>query len=104
MSEYIDREKVLKILENSLNFSKTELNTAHKQFQKGCVSAIEDDIGNISHMPTEDVVPRSEVDNLIVEFKALVKGYLLDRGLYLTQVKNALNYAETELKKKYIGG
>ena len=57
----------------------------------------------IETAPTADVAPRSEVESLIVEFKALVKGYLLDIGLYLTSVKNALNYAEAELKKKYIG-
>lgn len=33
----------------------------------------------------------------ISEFKELVKQYLLDKGLYLTAVKNALEYAETNL-------
>ena len=75
MAEYIDREKALKFLENSLNFSKTELNTAHEEFQKGCISAIEDDIGNISHMPTEDVVPISEVEALIDERDRYKKYY-----------------------------
>lgn len=35
----------------------------------------------------------------IAEFKELVKEYLLDRGLYLTAVKNALKYAENKMRK-----
>lgn len=60
---------------------------------------------------TADVVPISEVEKakqevarkLIAEFKDLVLRYVQDRDLLLVVFKNAVNYAETELKKKYIG-
>ena len=42
-------------------------------------------------------VPENDV---ISEFKELVRQYLLDKGLYLVAVKNALEYAE----KKLTGG
>ena len=38
---------------------------------------------------------------IIADFKKLVKNHLLERGLYLAAFKNALAYAEEELKKKY---
>jgi hypothetical protein len=34
----------------------------------------------------------------IAEFKELVKEYLLDKGLYLNAVKNAMEYAEKKMK------
>lgn len=40
---------------------------------------------------------------VVREYKELVKQYLLDRFILPVFVKNALNYAETELEKKYIG-
>ena len=47
---------------------------------------------------------QSEVAAKIVnEFKQIVKQYILDRDLYLVVFKNALDYAEAELKKKYVG-
>ena len=42
------------------------------------------------------IAPRSEI---ISEFKELVKQYLLDKGLYLVAVKNALEYAEKKMLK-----
>lgn len=52
--EYIERGAVLKILENSLNFSKNELDVG--EYRIGCIAAIEDDIGNVKHIPSVDVV------------------------------------------------
>ena len=40
---------------------------------------------------------------IVDEFKQIVKQFTLDRGLYLVVFKNALDYAEAELKKKYVG-
>ena len=71
MPRYIDLDKALAILENSLNYSKTQLGNTNEEYKKGCIAAIKDDIGNVSHMPTEDVVPRSEVEQLKVEFEAM---------------------------------
>jgi hypothetical protein len=34
---------------------------------------------------------------LITKYKSLVKEYLIDKGLYLVAVKNALDYAEKEI-------
>lgn len=76
----------------------------------------------------EDVVPKSEVDkakrevvqrymlkadgslemiptveSVTAEFKCLVLNYIRDKDLLLVVFKNALEYAEAELKKKYIG-
>lgn len=42
-------------------------------------------------------------EEIIAEFKSLVLNYVQDRDLLLVAFKNALEYAETELKKKYIG-
>lgn len=51
---------------------------------------------------------RSEADfkteiamDVIDEFKNLTRQSLLDYGLYLVAFKNAIAYAEVELKKKY---
>lgn len=40
---------------------------------------------------------------IVAEFRDLVLKYVQDRDLLLVAFKNAVNYAETELKKKYIG-
>jgi hypothetical protein len=39
---------------------------------------------------------------IIDEFKQIAKQFVLDRDLYLVAFKNALDYAEAELKKKYM--
>ena len=60
-------------------------------------------------IPTADVVPRSEVEKakqevareIIHEFKNMVINYVKDRDLLLVAFKNAVAYAEAELKKKY---
>ena len=57
-------------------------------------------IDRFAEYENADVVPRSEV---ISEYKKLVKQYLLEKGLFPVLVKNALEYAETELKNKCIG-
>lgn len=54
MPEYIEREAALKTLEKSLIFCESELETG--EYRKGCIAAIQDDIGNIKHLPTADVV------------------------------------------------
>lgn len=54
MAEYIEREAVLKVLNNSLNFSENELLIG--DFRRGCIAAIKDDIGNVKHIPIADVV------------------------------------------------
>lgn len=73
----------------------------------------------IRNAPTSDVVPRRgttymikadgslemipTVESVIAEFKGLVLDYIRDKDLLLVVFKNALEYAETELKKKHIG-
>ncbi len=47
---YIEREAVLKVLENSMEFSIKELKEG--KYRSGCIAAIKDDISNISHLPT----------------------------------------------------
>lgn len=50
---YIKREAALEILLQSLIYTK---NTFHEgEFRAGCLAAIQDDIGNIKHMPAADV-------------------------------------------------
>ncbi len=51
--EYIEREKALKYLYNSLSFSEKELDMG--DFRRGCIAAIQDDIGNIANLPAADV-------------------------------------------------
>ena len=60
MAEYIEREAVLAHLRKSLSVCYTEFDDG--DFRKGCVAAIEDDIANVNHIPTADVVPKSEVE------------------------------------------
>lgn len=44
-----------KVIEKMLRFSReSELETG--EYRKGCIAAIQDDIGNIKHLPTADVV------------------------------------------------
>ena len=50
---YIERETVLKVLENSMEYSIKEFEEG--EFRKGCIAAIKDDISNISHLPPADV-------------------------------------------------
>lgn len=38
---------------------------------------------------------------VVEQFKEIVKHYLLEHGMYFTICKNALKYAEAELRKKY---
>lgn len=71
MAEYIEREKALEILERSMNFSKTELDKG--EFQKGCIAAIKDDISNIKHMPSADVVPRERYNRAMDGLKAVLE-------------------------------
>ncbi len=52
--------------------------------------------GSLEMIPT--------VESVISEFKGLVLNYVQDRDLLLVVFKNALEYAEAELKKKYVGG
>lgn len=55
--------------------------------------------------PTVDVAPKSEIANEIIsEFATLITEFVKDKGLYLVVFKNAIEYAETELKKKYTEG
>jgi hypothetical protein len=58
---------------------------------------------DIKNTPIANVVPKSEVAvEIIDEFKQIAKQFVLDRDLYLVTFKNALEYAESELKKKYV--
>ena len=48
---------------------------------------------------------KQEVASKVIdEFKNLVINYMTNKNLLLTVFKNAISHAETELKKKYIGG
>lgn len=144
MAEYIDKNELLA----TINRNRAE---AHNE---RCAQLLE----AILQAPTEDVVPRSEVEKYIVnmnaygliakrlaeenkslqaqvnrlkaydeerdialhqrlvreakqevalqiinEFKNMVVEYVQERDLLLVAFKNAVAYAETELKKKYIG-
>ena len=51
---YIKRETALEFLENSLSFCENELDIG--EYRNGCIAAIKDDIGNITHIPAADVV------------------------------------------------
>ena len=51
--------------------------------------------GSLEMIPT--------VEGVIAEFKGLVLKYVQDRDLLLVAFKNAVEYAEAELEKKYIG-
>ena len=81
--EYIEREAALKILENSLTFSEIELDIG--DFRKGCIAAIQDDISNIKHIPTADVVPRAEFDRVARELERVEALYFAKD----TQLENA---------------
>ena len=50
-----------------------------------------------------DQAMQEVVREIIAEFKDLVLNYVQDRDLLLVAFKNAVEYAEAELKKKYIG-
>ncbi|MBE6664057.1 MAG: hypothetical protein E7602_06100 [Ruminococcaceae bacterium] len=130
MAEYIDKNELLA----TINRNRAE---AHNE---RCAQLLE----AILQAPTEDVVPKSEVERLegelilakalakarldakeailckegqefvakakqevalqiINEFKNMVVEYVQERDLLLVAFKNAVAYAETELKKKYIG-
>ena len=54
MAEYIEREAALERLKSSLSF--TEKGFDDGLFKSGCIAAIKDDISNIRHLPTADVV------------------------------------------------
>ena len=54
MAEYIEREAALEMLNKSLSFCENELDLG--AYRTGCIAAIQDDIGNIKHIPTADVV------------------------------------------------
>lgn len=113
---YIDLDKALAILENSLNWCETQLGDTNKEYKKGCISAIQDDISNISHMKTEDVVPRAEVEQAKQEvareiFEKIEKLFELysvpkeyqNLDFVINACRDALKEEYTELKKKYIG-
>ena len=129
MADYIEREAVLKIIGDNCPHDKCGYNTEEEMGAGVACYYIRKDVENI---PTADVVPRSEVEKLkieleamrgaansyklhyekakqevaremIAEFKDLVLKYVQDRDLLLVAFKNAVNYAETELEKKYIG-
>ena len=53
MAEYIEREAALEMLNKSLSFCENELDLG--AYRTGCIAAIQDDIGNIKHIPTADV-------------------------------------------------
>ena len=52
--------------------------------------------------PTADVAPKAEIASEVAEaYTALARHYVMDRDLYLAAFKNALAYAEAELKHRY---
>ena len=60
--------------------------------------------GNCSdYLNDSDIAPKSEIAiRVIDEFKELAKTYLLNLDFYPVAFKNAMSYAETNLKKKYV--
>lgn len=92
MAEYIDRDKALEILENSLKYVEDELLFTHEEYRKGCIASIKDDIGNISHIPTEDVLPRSEVERLTKE--------LLDKDIEMENEVHRLEAYIEQIEKE----
>lgn len=93
--EYIEREAALKFLENSLTFSEIELDIG--EYRKGCIAAIQDDIGNIKNMPAADVVPKSDIVGEI--FGEIEKYYCVNK---FGEVYVHFDSIE-EIKKKYKG-
>lgn len=56
----------------------------------------------IADAPTADVAPKSEVAlKVIAEFKAMLKSRMMKLGIFPVALKNALDYTEKELTKKY---
>ena len=110
MARYIDADELTKILLKEAN--KLIDDRDNFPIDYGVRSGYFSAISLIEWTETADVVPRSEVEKakqevarkLIAEFKDLVLSYVQDKDLLLVAFKNAVNYAETELKKKYIGG
>lgn len=96
--EYIEREAALKILQKSLVFSENELDIG--EFKNGCIAAIQDDIGNIKHIPTADVAEVNhgewiKTDNIPNKDHILVECSLCHSGHYLKKFLNDSNGEQT---------
>lgn len=121
MARYIDVDKAIE--EARLSYCKN-CNSYNGVMCRAC--SFDDAMLYIDNAPTEDVVPRAELDamrgaansykmhyenaktevvnRVIDEFKELAKTYLLNLDFYPVAFKNAMLYAETNLKKKYTEG
>lgn len=89
MAEYIDREKIFPngVFYVSAENPETSLNEL---------------INRICNLPTADVVPKSEVENIFAEIETFMKDFEDDDDGYLLK-KCEFEFFMREIKEKYAG-
>lgn len=97
MAEYIDREALLELINEDCKYKHPT-----NEYTRGCNDVCEWAIRTIENIPTADVVPKSEVENIFAEIETCMKDFEDDDDGYLLK-KCEFEFFMREIKEKYAG-